>query len=320
MIRIGSRGSQLALWQANAVAVALGRLGHQTAIEVIHTTGDRMQHVPYQAAGGKGIFIREIEEALAEGRIDAAVHSLKDLPVELSPQFVLAAIPERADARDALVSPRFDSLAALRPQAVVGTGSLRRQAQLRGLRPDLKFTEFRGNVDTRLRKLEKGAADAIVLAAAGLDRLEKSEWIRYRFPPLEVCPAPGQGAMAVECRAVPAKTVSAAELDEDEIRFIVAALDDVDTHLAVIAERALLLALGGGCATPIGAYASFGSGSAAGELHLVAAVAAPDGGRILREEGTGRVDTSADAIAVGVKVAEKLRSQGALDLLRQAEG
>lgn len=322
MIRIGTRGSQLALWQANAVAAALGRQGHPTAIEVIRTTGDHMQQAAVNVAGDKGIFIREIEEALDEGRIDVAVHSLKDLPVENPPQFVLGAILPRADARDALVSPRFDSLRALRPGAVVGTGSLRRQAQLRGLRPDLKFVEFRGNVDTRLNKLEKGAADAIVLAAAGLDRLEKSEWIRHRFSPEEICPAPGQGAIAVECRGSLGPGSSAASrlpedrLDDDQILSVMASLDDPRTHLSIAAERVLLLALGGGCQTPIGAYACFKQTGGVEELHLTAAVAAPDGSRILREEARRKGSKLEDAIAIGVEVAERLRGRGAGELLR----
>lgn len=318
MIRIGSRGSQLALWQANAIAAALGRLGHSTSIEVIRTTGDHMQHGGSQQAGAKGIFIREIEVALEEHRIDVAVHSLKDLPVEISPLFVLAAIPPRADARDAFVSPHFDSLSALRQGALVGTGSLRRQAQLLGLRPDLRFTEFRGNVDTRLQKLEKGAADAIVLACAGLDRLDKAEWIRNRFSPQEICPAPGQGAMAVECRAPDGGRSPGGDLLDDEaILSAVEALDDAEAHLSIIVERSLLLALGGGCETPIGAYAAFDKHEADKRVHLTAAVASPDGSRILRDESSRRIETVEDAIALGVEAAARLRGRGAGELLQQ---
>ena len=201
MIRIGSRGSQLALWQANHIADALRGLGHEVSIEIIRTTGDRMQNVAFASVGAKGMFTKEIEEALLAGSIDLAVHSLKDLPTELGQSFSLAAIPKRADPRDVLVSERFSSFAELPSGAVVGTSSLRRQAQLRAWRADLEFIEFRGNVDTRLAKLQQGKADAIVLAASGLDRLERSGAIRERFAPEVLCPAPGQGALAIECRA-----------------------------------------------------------------------------------------------------------------------
>ena len=247
-IRIGSRGSQLALWQANFIAASLHGLGHAVGIEIIHTTGDRLQQTAAPAAAGKGIFTREIEEALERGEIDLAVHSLKDLPTELSERFTLGAIPQRADPRDVLVSQRYASLEDLPSGAIVGTGSLRRQAQLRRARPDLEWIEFRGNVDTRLAKLAQGKADAIILAAAGLDRLRKAEWVRQRFSPKVLCPAAGQGALAIECRADDRKTLAA-----------VAPLDDPETRRAVNAERRFLAALGGGCQMPIGAYAWSGS-------------------------------------------------------------
>ena len=201
MIRIGSRGSQLALWQANHIAEALRVLGHEVSIEIIRTTGDRMQNIAFASVGAKGMFTREIEEALLAETIDLAVHSLKDLPTELGEPFTLAAIPQRADPRDVLVSERYAGFDALPAGAVVGTSSLRRQAQLRARRPDLEYVEFRGNVDTRLAKLAQGKADAIILAAAGLDRLQKTAAIRERFAPEVLCPAPGQGALAIECRA-----------------------------------------------------------------------------------------------------------------------
>ncbi len=201
MIRIGSRGSQLALWQANHIADALRALGHEVSIEIIRTTGDRMQNIAFASVGAKGMFTREIEEALQANTIDLAVHSLKDLPTELGEPFTLAAIPQRADPRDVLVSERYAGFDALPAGAVVGTSSLRRQAQLRARRPDLEYVEFRGNVDTRLAKLTQGKADAIILAAAGLDRLQKTAVIRERFAPEVLCPAPGQGALAIECRA-----------------------------------------------------------------------------------------------------------------------
>ena len=198
MIRIGSRGSQLALWQADHIAAALRQAGHEVGMEIIRTTGDRMQSLAFAEVGSKGMFTMEIEEALAAGRIDLAVHSLKDLPTELGAAFTIAAIPARADARDAFVSPLHESFAALPHGARVGTSSLRRQAQLRAQRSDLQFVEFRGNVDTRLRKLGEGQAEAIILASAGLERLERTEWVREQFSPLVLCPAAGQGALAIE--------------------------------------------------------------------------------------------------------------------------
>jgi len=211
IIRIGSRSSQLALWQANHIADTLRAAGHSVDIEIIRTTGDRMQQPDTEAIGalpalapltdGKGIFIKEIEEALAEGRIDLAVHSLKDLPTELDARFMLAAIPPRADARDVWVCEQYWALHTLPMGGRIGTTSPRRQAQLLALRPDVSFVEIRGNVDTRLRKLASGECDALVLAGAGLDRLNRAEWVHQRFAIDELCPAPGQGALALETRA-----------------------------------------------------------------------------------------------------------------------
>ena len=243
MIRIGSRGSQLALWQANHIAEALRTHGHEVGIEIIRTTGDRMQEITFAQVGTKGMFTKELEEALIEGRIDLAVHSLKDLPTEIASEFALAAFPERADPRDAFVSVDYQSIFELPAGAKVGSSSPRRQAQLRYLRRDLEYIEFRGNVDTRLRKLQEGQAQAIILAASGLDRLGRTEWIRQRFDPEHLCPAPGQGALAIECRVDDASTQRA-------ITF----LDHPDTRFAVTAERAALSALGGGCQVPIGLY------------------------------------------------------------------
>src|SRR3984957_4274486 len=203
-IRIGSRGSQLALWQANHILYALRDAGYHAELEIIRTTGDRMQQpgfVPPPGIDGKGIFIKEIEEALAEGRIDLAVHSLKDLPTTLPPQFTLAAIPRRVDARDVWVCEPYWGLHTLPYNGTIGTTSPRRRAQLLSLRPDVRFVEIRGNIDTRLRKLAEGQCDALVLAAAGLDRLGRTESVHSRFSPDEICPAPGQGALALETRA-----------------------------------------------------------------------------------------------------------------------
>ena len=192
-IRIGSRGSQLALWQANHILDALRAAGYHVELEIIRTTGDRMQQpgfLPPPNLDGKGIFIKEIEEALEEGRIDLAVHSLKDLPTKLAPQFTLAAIPKRADARDVWVCEQYWALHTLPTGGRIGTTSPRRRAQILALRPDVIFVEVRGNIDTRLRKLEQGQCDALVLAAAGLDRLNRTESVHQRFAPEEICPAP----------------------------------------------------------------------------------------------------------------------------------
>ena len=242
-LRIGSRGSALALWQANHVAALLRAEGHQVEIAIIKTTGDRLQEVAFAQVGSKGMFTREIEAALAAGTVDLAVHSLKDLPTELPEPFALAATPARADPRDVLVSVNHASLAALPHGARVGTSSQRRRAQLAALRPDIQAVEFRGNVDTRLRKLAEGQVDAILLAAAGLDRLGKTEWVRERLDPKDFCPAAGQGALGIETRNGDTATIAA-----------VAFLDHPGTRFAVTAERAALAALGGGCQVPIGVH------------------------------------------------------------------
>lgn len=313
-IRIGSRGSQLALWQANFIAASLHSLGHAVGIEIIHTTGDRLQQTAAPASAGKGIFTREIEEALERGEIDLAVHSLKDLPTELSERFTLGAIPQRADPRDVLVSQRYASLEELPSGAIVGTGSLRRQAQLRRARPDLEWIEFRGNVDTRLAKLAQGKADAIILAAAGLDRLRKAEWVRQRFSPKVLCPAAGQGALAIECRADDRKTLAA-----------VAPLDDPETRRAVNAERRFLAALGGGCQMPIGAYAWSGSlegslngssisaesrESKIGAFSLMGVVLSANGNEIVAGEAHG-----SDPDEVADRLSQRLLAQGAAAIL-----
>src|SRR6266436_618808 len=259
MIVIGSRGSQLALWQARHVAALLAELGARTRLEIIKTTGDKITDVPLSQVGGKGLFTKEIEEALLDGSIDLAVHSLKDLPTELPEGLVLAAIPEREDPRDAMVGC---TLASLPLGAKVGTSSLRRAAQLRRLRPDLQVESIRGNLDTRLRKLDEGQYDAILLAAAGLKRLGWADRIAEILAPEVMCPAVGQGALAIETRA------AGAGFDA------VQSLDHAATHAAVTAERGVLGALGGGCQVPIGAYATV-SGN---RMRVHAIVAAPDGG------------------------------------------
>jgi hydroxymethylbilane synthase len=299
LIRIGSRGSQLALWQANHIADALRALGHEVSIEIIRTTGDRMQNIAFATVGAKGMFTREIEEALQANTIDLAVHSLKDLPTELGESFTLAAIPQRADPRDVLVSERYSGLDALPPGAVVGTSSVRRQAQLRARRPDLEYVEFRGNVDTRLAKLLQGKADAIILAAAGLDRLQKTAAIRERFAPEVLCPAPGQGALAIECRA-----------GDESMHIALSPLDDLDTRHAITAERCCLAALGGGCLVPIGAYCH----RTGDKWSLRAVVASPDGRQMICAEQTHN-----NPEHLGEQLAQQLLDQGA-DVILGLEG
>ncbi len=242
-LRIGSRGSQLALWQTNHIAALLRGAGHEVEIEIIKTTGDRLQEVTFAQVGSKGMFTKEIEEALAEGRIDLAVHSLKDLPTELPEPFTLAATPVRVDPRDVFVSVKHARLADVPKGARIGTSSQRRRAQLKALRPDIEAVEFRGNVDTRLRKLAEGQVEAILLAAAGLDRLGRTDWVRERLSPSEFCPAAGQGALGIETRRDDPATMEA-----------VSFLDHPDTRFAVVVERAALAALGGGCQVPIGIH------------------------------------------------------------------
>jgi hydroxymethylbilane synthase len=309
-IRIGTRGSQLALWQANHIAAELRGHGHSVEIEIIRTTGDQMQSQPEKAAGGKGIFIKEIEEALAAGRIDLAVHSCKDLPTELDPRFSLAAIPPRADARDAFVCEQHWALHMLPPGARIGTSSPRRRAQLLALRPDLGFVELRGNVDTRLRKLAEGEVDALVLAAAGLDRLARAEWVHQRFSPEELCPAPGQGALALEMRSAEHPLDTEDPSRDPTLYAAVRALNDPAAEFAVTTERVVLDALGGGCYLPIGAYCA---PTAAGGWRMIAQVVAPDGEQMVTVDT--EASSSATAQELGLWVGDALKAKGALELL-----
>src|SRR5580658_1958116 len=314
-LRIGSRGSQLALWQANHIAMLLRSQRNSVEIQIIKTTGDRLQDVSFEQVGSKGMFTKEIEEALADGRVDLAVHSLKDLPTELPAIVVLAATPTRADARDAFVSVHHSNLAALPFGARVGTSSPRRRAQLKALRPDVEAVEFRGNVDTRLRKLADGRVDAILLAAAGLDRLDKTEWVRERLEPRDFCPAAGQGALGIETRKDDAATIAA-----------VAFLDDASTRFAVTAERAALAALGGGCQVPIGVYCRVQPkevwetpNGAEPFDEIFAVVAAPESGsavRIFHRAPRG----DSEAAALGRLAAKMLLDAGAGPLLEMAAG
>jgi hydroxymethylbilane synthase len=301
-LRIGSRGSQLALWQANHIADKLRARGHEVSIEIIRTTGDAMQHLTFAQVGSKGMFTKEIEEALADRRIDLAVHSLKDLPTTLAGSFAIAAIPERVDPSDAFVSVNHESFAALPQGARVGTSSLRRQSQLRAQRSDLEYVEFRGNVDTRLRKLAEGQVEAIILASAGLERLERTEHLRERFPSLILCPAPGQGALAIETRAEDPATIEA-----------LAFLDHPATRFAVTAEREALAALGGGCQVPIGVHCW----PRPHGYNILGVVASPDGASLLRAELDCRREENPEAL--GKKLAAHLIKQGAGPILSLTE-
>jgi hydroxymethylbilane synthase len=293
MLVIGSRGSQLALWQAKWIGARLAERGQETRIEVIRTTGDKITDVPLAKVGTKGLFTKEIEEALLDGRIDLAVHSLKDLPTEVPAGLSIAAIPQREDARDALVGARLSELPA---GAKVGTSSLRRAAQLRVVRPDLIIESVRGNLDTRVRKLDEGQYRAIVLAAAGLTRLGWADRIAEILQPEVMCPAVGQGALAIETRT------------EGAAREICAALDHGATRAAVTAERAVLSSLGGGCQVPIGAYAEVSGGG----LRLMGVVIAPDGTLMVRKSDSGAV---ADADEIGRRVGAALLGEGAREIL-----
>jgi hydroxymethylbilane synthase len=289
-LRIGSRGSQLALWQANHVAALLRERGHTVEIEVIKTTGDKITSVALAKVGTKGMFTKEIEEALHEKRVDLAVHSLKDVPTDLEQEFELAAIMKREDPRDAFISVKFSSLDELPHGAKVGTSSLRRQCQLKSVRPDLEIFPLRGNVDTRIRKLESGEYDAIILAAAGVRRLGLETHVRSRISADIMCPAVGQGALAIEIRR-----------GDQQTKTLLAFLNDADTHAAIDCERALLGSLGGGCQVPIGAYAE----KRGGRLYLRAMVGRPDGSQILREQADGT-----DGVKLGRETAQTLLWRG----------
>jgi len=306
-LRIGSRGSQLALWQANHIAALLRARGHEVEIEIIHTTGDKITDVPLAQVGtkgglGKGIFTKEIEDALAAGRVDLAVHSLKDLPTELPPGFEIAATTERQDPRDAFCSRLYSRIEDLPQNARVGTSSLRRQAQLKAIRRDLDIHPLRGNVDRRLRKLEQGEYDAIILASAGLKRLGKTELTRQIIPAEIMCPAAGQGALGIEIREGDLIT-----------RERLAFLNDAAARAATTCERALLNRLGGGCQVPIGALAELRSS----KLHLDAIVADPDGSKLLRESRDGDLNRPE---RLGNEAGEALLRRGGDEILEAVYG
>lgn len=306
-LRIGTRRSQLALWQAGYVRDALHALYPSLAVDLVHitTTGDRVMDRPLPQIGGKGVFTQELEDALHEGRIDLAVHSLKDLPTELAPAFTLGAILPRANPFDALVSRAGHTLDALPPGAVIGTSSLRRRAQLHAARHELRIEDLRGNVDTRLRKvLEPGGPyDAIILAAAGLERLGRADVITEVFDTGAVMlPAPGQGAVAVQCRTDDART-----------RELLTVLDHRPTRLAVMAERAFLAVLEAGCRLPVSAFAAVGAGG----LHLTGRVSDLGGTQTITVEGTAPEE---EAAALGARLAQAALDQGAGSLLAAVKG
>ena len=283
---IGSRGSKLALWQANHIAAKLTAQGHTTRIEIIQTTGDKITDVPLSKVGTKGLFTKEIEEALLAGTIDLAVHSAKDMPTELPTGLILSAFPERQDPRDAIIGE-------MPKGAIVGTSSLRRAAQLKTMRSDVDIRDLRGNVDTRLRKQSEGQYNAILLAAAGLIRLGWQDRITTYLNPAEFVPAVGQGALAVETRDDGAKGHQAA-----------AAMDDAETRARLTAERAALRALGGGCQVPMGAHAIL----EAGILKIHGIVVSLDGRTAIRAEAQG---PAAAAEEIGAELGEKLLNAGA---------
>lgn len=299
-LRIGSRGSQLALWQANHVADLLREQGHSIEIKIIKTTGDKVLDVALAKVGTKGMFTKEIEEALAEKQIDLAVHSLKDVPTELQPEFDLAAILKREDPHDAFISVKYSGLQELPTNAKVGTSSLRRQCQLKALRHDVEVFPLRGNVDTRLRKLQSGEYDAIILAAAGVRRLGLQEHMRACIPADLMCPAVGQGALAIETRK-----------DDEATRRSLAFMDDPATRVEVACERALLGALGGGCQVPIGALAE----KEGKRMKLRAMVGRPDGTEVLREWTEGD-----DPEELGRATAQKFLMRGAQEILNDVYG
>lgn len=305
-LTIGSRGSKLALWQAEWIKAQLEgpATDAEISIRIIKTTGDEMKSAPLAIIGGQGVFTKEIEEALLDRRIDLAVHSLKDLPTAIPDGLVLAAITRREDPRDALIvrrglAPSDNSIEGLTQNALVGTSSPRRRAQLKHLRPDLSLVELRGNVDTRLRKLDAGEYDAVILAAAGLQRLGAGDRISSFIPTDTMVPAVGQGALAVEARA-----------GDHEILQLLRSLEDQATRACCTAERALLSELGGGCQLPIAAHAT-----ASGQtLTLIGLVASTDGRQIVRDQISG---AAGEAELLGQELATRLLERGAGELLSQ---
>ena len=302
LIRIATRKSALALWQAEHVAAELRNLDEVEDVELVplSTRGDEILDRSLQKIGGKGLFIKELEVAMQEGAADIAVHSMKDVPAEMPDGFCVAAVLERASHADALVAGDCRSLEDLPQGARVGSSSLRRQAQLRMMRPDLVIEPLRGNVNTRLAKLEAGDYDAIILAAAGLERLGLQEHISRRFTTDEMLPAAAQGVIGIECRS-----------DRSDLRAVLANLNHARTAETTLAERTIALALQANCQSPVATFAKIDGD----ELNLTALVAMPDGSRYLRESLRGATD---DAQGIGERLADKLLGLGAAELLEQA--
>lgn len=299
LVRIATRKSALALWQAEFVKAQLEHFHDDVRVELVpmSTQGDIILDTPLAKIGGKGLFVKELEQAMLDGRADIAVHSMKDVPVEFPDDLELHVICEREDPRDAFVSNNFANIDALPQGAIVGTSSLRRQCQIRALRPDLEIRDLRGNVNTRLAKLDSGQYDAIILAAAGLIRLEMGERIRDFIEPEVSLPANGQGAVGIECR-----------IDDEVTKALLAPLEHSETRIRVNAERAMNRHLEGGCQVPIGAYALVDGE----QVHLRGLVGAIDGSEILRDQISGHVD---DAEKLGIELAKKLLAQGADKIL-----
>lgn len=295
-IRAATRGSALALWQTRHVASLLAPAGIEVDEVVVSTSGDRRQDIPIHEMGGKGVFVKEVQAAVLDGRADIAVHSMKDLPSGAPEGLVLGAVPARADARDALIGTRFEDLAH---GATVGSGSIRRRAQLAALRPDLRFEELRGNIATRLDKAH--AFDAIVMAAAALERLGEQPEIVHLLPVETMLPQVGQGALAIECR-----------FDDDDVRAALAGIEDTETRILTDAERAFLAELGGDCDLPAGAHAVRDGV----EIRLRSLLAAPDGSTVLRDDRRG---ADADADALGRGAARQLLDNGGLALLGRTD-
>lgn len=298
-LTIGTRQSLLALWQSNHIATLLREKYPEceVVLKKIVTKGDRILDVPLAQIGGKGLFTKEIETELADGTIDLAVHSLKDMPTVLPEGLCLTAITERANVGDAFVSNKYASFEELPLGAVIGTSSLRRKAQLLAARPDLQIMDLRGNVDTRLRKLDEGLYDAIILAAAGLERLGHGDRITALIPPDVCLPAVGQGALAIEARTA-----------DDEVRSMLEFLNDLPTKQSTDAERAFLGLLEGGCQVPIGVHADV----AGEQIKIDAIIAALDGRTVLRDTITGKVE---DAVALGQQLGKKMLAAGGQEIL-----
>ena len=304
--RLGTRGSQLALWQANWVKSEIEKRtpGLEVEIVKIKTTGDKILDVPLAKVGGKGLFVKEIEEALLDKRIDLAVHSMKDVPTDFPKGLHLAAITEREDPRDALIISQKSKVKSqkfkdLHQGAIVGTSSLRRSSQILNIRPDLKISQLRGNLNTRLKKLDEGQFDAIILAAAGVKRLGWADRITEYLPPDVSLPAIGQGALGIETR-----------IDDQEINKLVLFFDHPATSIAVRAERALLKRLEGGCQVPIAAHGEVKGNN----LNLIGLVASTDGKKVIKDSVSGTTDK---AEALGIELAEKLLKMGAWDILKE---